>query len=199
MLIGRHRLVESAGGRERVPEFEVSPRIAGRLRHGVGPQRQAVRRMRERSRFMKGLYAWVGFKVIGVPFEIKERAHGQSTFNYTSLLSFAFDGITSFSTLPLKIWIFIGAIISFLAFLTGMIYIIRTMTLGVDVPGYASLIVSIMFFSGIQLLSLGVLGEYIGRIFAEVKRRPLYLIGQRFGIDDPDDSVTPPPLNHQQK
>ena len=159
----------------------------------------ALRAMGERARFSKGLYAWVGFKVIGVPFEIEERAHGHSTFNYTRLFSFAFDGITSFSTLPLKIWTFIGAIISFFAFLTGTVYVVRTAVLGVDVPGYASLIVSIMFFSGIQLLSLGVLGEYIGRIFAEVKRRPLYLIGERFGIDAPDDSVTPPPLNQQQK
>jgi len=159
----------------------------------------ALRAMGERARFSKGLYAWVGFKVIGVPFEMEERAHGHSTFNYSRLFNFAFDGITSFSTLPLKIWTFIGAIVSFFAFLTGIIYLVRTLVLGVDVPGYASLIVSIMFFSGIQLLSLGVLGEYIGRIFAEVKRRPLYLIGQRFGIDDPDDSVTPPPLNHHQK
>lgn len=157
----------------------------------------ALRAMGERARFSKGLYAWVGFKVTGVPFEIADRAHGYSTFNYRRLFSFAFDGITSFSTLPLKIWTFIGAVVSFFAFLTGMIYLVRTLILGVDVPGYASLIVSIMFFSGIQLLSLGVLGEYIGRIFAEVKRRPLYLIGQRFGIDDDCDAVTPPPLSRQ--
>jgi glycosyltransferase involved in cell wall biosynthesis len=156
---------------------------------------QALRAMGERARFSKGLYAWVGFRCIGVPFEVAERAHGVSSFNLHRLFSFAFDGITSFSTLPLKLWIYIGFIISFMAFLTGSFYLTRTLLFGVDVPGYASLIVSIMFFAGMQLLSLGIIGEYIGRIFAEVKRRPLYIIGERFGIEADPNDVTPPPFS----
>ena len=156
---------------------------------------QALRAMGERARFSKGLYAWVGFRSIGVPFDVSERAHGQSSFSLHKLFSFAFDGITSFSTIPLKLWIYVGFVISCLAFLTGSFYLIRTLLFGVDVPGFASLIVSIMFFAGMQLLSLGILGEYIGRIFAEVKRRPLYIIGERFGIEAGPDDVTPPPLH----
>ncbi len=153
---------------------------------------QALRAMGERARFSKGLYAWVGFRSIGVPFEVAERAHGTSSFNLHRLFRFAFDGITSFSTLPLKLWIYIGTLISMLAFLTGSVYLARTLIYGVDVPGYASLIVSIMFFAGMQLLSLGIIGDYIGRIFAEVKRRPLYIIGERFGLEANPNDVTPP-------
>jgi glycosyltransferase involved in cell wall biosynthesis len=155
---------------------------------------QALRAMGERARFSKGLYAWVGFRSIGVPFEVSERAHGVSSFSLRKLFSFAFDGITSFSTIPLKLWIYVGFIISCLAFVTGSFYLIRTLIWGVDVPGFATLIVSIMFFAGMQLLSLGIIGEYIGRIFAEVKRRPLYIIGERFGIEASPEDVTPPPF-----
>ena len=98
------------------------------------------------------------------------------------LTHLALDGLMSFSTLPLKVWSYIGLATSLLALTLASFYLIRTLIFGVDVPGYASLIVSITFFAGIQLLSLGIIGEYIGRIFAEVKRRPLYLIEERVGI-----------------
>ncbi|HYP58077.1 MAG TPA: glycosyltransferase family 2 protein [Beijerinckia sp.] len=143
----------------------------------------ALRSMREHARFSKGLYAWIGFKSIGVPFDVEERAHGVSKFSYRKLTRFALDGLMSFTTLPLRVWSYIGTMISLLALATAIYFVAVTLISGVDVPGYASLIVSITFFAGIQLLSLGILGEYIGRIFAEVKRRPLYLIQERFGLE----------------
>ncbi len=139
----------------------------------------ALRLMPERARFSKGLYAWVGFKSIGVPFEVQNRIEGQSKWSLRKLFRFAFDGMTSFSSVPLKIWTLIGSLVSSLAFIYALIFIFKTIFFGSDVPGYPSLIVSVMFFSGIQLMSLGILGEYISRIFAEVKRRPLYVVAER--------------------
>jgi len=138
---------------------------------------EALRTMREQARFSKGLYAWIGYKSIGVPFEVAERAYGTSKFSYRKLTRFALDGLMSFSTMPLKVWSYVGTVISGMALFFALYFIGETIILGVETPGFASLIVSIMFFAGVQLLSLGILGEYIGRIFAEVKRRPLYLIG----------------------
>ncbi|WP_454657829.1 glycosyltransferase family 2 protein [Bosea beijingensis] len=143
----------------------------------------ALRALPERARFSKGLYAWVGFRSIGVPFQVAEREHGQSKFKYRKLFSFAFDGLSSFSTVPLKIATWSGAVIAVIATFSALYFMLRTLLFGTDLPGFPSLIVSIMFFSGIQLVSLGMIGEYVGRIFAEVKRRPLYLIGERVGFD----------------
>ena len=151
----------------------------------------ALRAMPERARFSKGLYAWIGFRSIGVPFEVQERAFGESKFSYRTLTRFALDGLMSFSTLPLKVWTYVGTVISIGALATAVYFIFTTMTYGADVPGYASLIVSIMFFAGVQLMSLGILGEYIGRIFAEVKRRPLYLVGERIGVEGGDSPMPP--------
>jgi glycosyltransferase involved in cell wall biosynthesis len=150
--------------------------------------------MREHARFSKGLYAWIGFKSIGVPFDVEARLHGVSKFSYRKLTHLALDGLMSFSTLPLKVWSYIGLATSLLGLTLASFYLIRTLIFGVDVPGFASLIVSITFFAGIQLLSLGIIGEYIGRIFAEVKRRPLYLIEERVGVGPlaADDPVTRP-------
>ena len=144
----------------------------------------ALRSLRERARFNKGLYAWIGFKSIGVPFDVETRLHGQSKFSYRKLTRFALDGLMSFSTMPLMVWSYIGTAISVLAMATAVYFVANTLTYGVDVPGFASLIVSVTFLAGIQLLSLGVLGEYIGRIFAEVKGRPLYIVEQRIGGAD---------------
>jgi polyisoprenyl-phosphate glycosyltransferase len=146
--------------------------------------------MGERARFSKGLYAWVGFRSIGVEFEVAERLHGATKFNFPKLFSFAFDGISSFSTVPLKIATYLGSIIAMLATLAAFFYVVRTMLLGSDVPGFPTLVVAIMFFSGIQLVSLGLIGEYVGRIFAEVKRRPLYLVQDRIGLTDAPSVVT---------
>lgn len=142
---------------------------------------EALKRLGERARFSKGLYAWVGFRSIGVPFEVQERAHGTSKWGYRKLTRFAFDGISSFSTLPLKLATYSGLVISACAFTYAVVMAMRTLILGADVPGFPSIIVSVSFFSGIQLVFLGVIGEYIGRIFAEVKRRPLYVIADELG------------------
>ncbi len=149
---------------------------------------EALKSMGERARFSKGLYAWIGFKSIGVPFEVGERHAGTTKFSYGKLTRFALDGLMSFSTLPLKIWTYIGLVVSAFSLFMAIYYILQTIFHGIDVPGYASLIVSITFFAGVQMLSLGILGEYIGRIFAEVKRRPLYLVAER--LED-EASVAP--------
>ncbi|MGL5734527.1 MAG: glycosyltransferase family 2 protein, partial [Beijerinckiaceae bacterium] len=139
----------------------------------------ALRKLGERARFNKGLYAWIGFKSTGVLFDVADRAHGQSKFSYRKLTRFAFDGLASFTTMPLRVWTYVGALISIFAFAYAVIFVMRTLLYGIDVPGFPSLIVSVTFFAGVQLITLGVLGEYIGRIFAEVKRRPLYIIEER--------------------
>ncbi len=135
--------------------------------------------MRERARFNKGLFAWIGFKSIGVPFVVETRASGDSKVNLPRLMRFALDGIMSFSSIPLKVWTYIGLVISIFALGMAAYYWVRTMLFGVDTPGFPTLVVSIAFFSGVQLMSLGVLGEYIARIFNEVKGRPLYLVAER--------------------
>ncbi len=163
--------------------------------------RQAVdslRAMGERARFSKGLYAWIGFSSIGVPFQVAERAAGTTKFSYRKLTRFALDGIMSFSTLPLKVWSYVGTVVSVFALIMALYFILQTAISGVDVPGFASLIVSVMFLGGIQLLSLGVLGEYVGRIFAEVKRRPLYLVGERIGVGE-DGDASPVPARHRSR
>jgi glycosyltransferase involved in cell wall biosynthesis len=140
--------------------------------------------MPEFNRFMKGLYAWVGFKTIGIPFKVNKRQKGKSSWRLGSLTELAITGITSFSDIPLRIWGVIGFMISVLAFAYGLYIVGDTLLFGADVPGYATIIVAIMFFGGIQLLSIGILGEYIARIFNEVKQRPPYLIAQKYGFDD---------------
>jgi polyisoprenyl-phosphate glycosyltransferase len=142
---------------------------------------EVLRALPERARFSKGLYAWIGFSSIGVPFTVEERAHGTTKWSFRKLFRFAFDGITAFSTVPLRVWTYAGGLISALAIGAAIYFALEALFFGVDVPGYPSLIVSVMFFAGVQLMSLGIIGEYIGRIFAEVKRRPLYVVSERVG------------------
>jgi polyisoprenyl-phosphate glycosyltransferase len=137
---------------------------------------EAFLSLHERTRYNKGLFAWVGFRQHLIEHQRPERAAGQSSFNYRSLFRLAMEGITSFSSFPLRLWTYIGVTVSGLSFLYGSFIILRTLILGVDVPGYASLIVAVMFLGGINLLGIGMLGEYIGRIFVESKRRPLYVV-----------------------
>lgn len=149
----------------------------------------ALRKLPERARFSKGLYAWVGFKSIGVPFEVQDRLHGQSKWGIHKLTRFALDGLSSFSTLPLKLATYLGLGISIFAITYAITVIVRTLVFGTDLPGFPTLVVSVMFFSGIQLIFLGIIGEYIGRIFAEVKRRPLYIVAEEIGGEAED--ITP--------
>ena len=141
----------------------------------------------ERSRFNKGLYSWIGYKSIGVPYAVAERRHGKSKWSFTELAAFAVDGLTSFTTIPLRVWSLLGVIISLFALMYAAGFLFRTLFFGADVPGFPSLIISVMFFSGIQLISLGVLGQYIGRIYEEVKARPLFIVAEELGISE----VTP--------
>ncbi len=148
----------------------------------------AIKTMPERTRFMKGLFAWVGFKQTYIVYDRPNRLQGTTKWNYWKLWNFALDGITSFSLLPLKVWSYLGVVLSLLAFMYGSFLIMRTLILGIDVPGYASLMVTILFIGGVQLITLGILGEYLGRIYEETKQRPLYLIRERYGfhIDSED-------------
>lgn len=143
----------------------------------------ALKQMPERNRFMKGLFAWVGFKQTSVLYDRPQRYKGATKWNYWRLWNFAIDGITSFSFLPLKVWSYIGLVLSLLSFLYASFLIIRTLLFGIDVPGYASLMVAVLFLGGVQLLTLGILGEYLGRVYEEVKGRPLYLVRECYGFD----------------
>ena len=144
----------------------------------------ALKQPPERNRFMKGLYAWVGFKAIALPFEPNERQSGTSSFGASRLTRLALSGLASFSTLPLQFWVASGILISGLAVAYGFYVAIETFIHGNPVSGWPTLTVAIMFFSGIQLLSIGILGEYIGQIFNEVKQRPLYLIAEDISSKD---------------
>ena len=143
----------------------------------------ALNKCEERGRFMKGLYAWVGFTSIGVPFTVPKRATGKTSWHFNSLAELAITGITSFSNVPLRIWSFLGLLVSFISFSYAVFMICKTIIYGVDLPGYPSLMVAIMFFGGIQLLSVGILGEYIAKIFNEVKHRPKYIISKKLGFE----------------
>ena len=131
--------------------------------------------MPERNRFVRGIRSWVGFKQIGVPYERQARHAGSPKYTFRKLLYLALDGLISFSHTPLRIITILGFTVSFLSFLVASFYIIKKFTLGTGVPGFTTLVVSIFFLAGIQLMTIGVIGEYIGRISDEVKHRPLYV------------------------
>ena len=135
-----------------------------------------IKKLKERNRFMKGLMCWPGFRSTSVSFDRQKRAEGNTSWNYLKLINFGVDGLISFSSIPLRIWIYIGASVSVFAFFYASFIILRVILTGVDIPGYASLLVVTMFFAGVQLITLGVLGEYIGRIYEEVKGRPVYIV-----------------------
>ncbi len=142
---------------------------------------EVIKSMPERNRFMKGLFAWAGFKSAAVSYHREERTLGTTKFNYWKLWTLAVDGITSASTVPLRVWSYLGGTVALGALGYAIYIIIRTLTSGIQVPGYASLMVAILFLGGLQLFSLGVLGEYVGRILTEVKHRPLYVVRDTIG------------------
>lgn len=139
---------------------------------------EVLRRLPERNRFMKGLFAWAGFPSACIPYERPQRAAGTSKWSYWKLWNFALDGLLSFSTVPLRVWSYLGALIALCSLAFGAYVMGQTLLFGRDVPGYASLMTALSFLGGIQLISLGIIGEYIGRIFLEVKGRPLYVLRQ---------------------
>lgn len=138
----------------------------------------AINSLPENQRFMKGIFAWVGFRSITIEYKRPQRIAGSSKFNSWKLWNFALQGITGFGTLPLRIWTYIGFIVSIFAFIYASFLILRTLIMGVDLPGYASLVVIILFLGGLQLIGIGILGEYVGRIYMESKRRPPFIIDE---------------------
>ncbi len=144
----------------------------------------ALKQFPERNRFMKGLFAWVGFAQIGVPYTRPQRSAGASSWSYYRLWLLALDGITSFSTAPLRIWTGFGLALSGAAILAATALVVQTLVYGRQVPGYASLMVVILFGLALQLIAFGILGEYVGRLYQEVKGRPIYIVSQRTGFDD---------------
>lgn len=144
---------------------------------------EALRRIPERNRFMKGIFAWVGYRQAEVVYERPPRESGSTQWNYRKLWNFALDGITSFSTVPLRVWFYFGAVIAAFTVAYVIFLVVWTLYFGIDVPGYASLMVAVLFLGGIQIMSLGVIGEYLGRIYLEVKKRPLYLVQDAQGFE----------------
>lgn len=139
-----------------------------------------LKQLPEKQRFMKGLFAWVGFKTMTIEYVRQPRASGESKFSGWKLWNFALEGITSFSTLPLRVWTYMGVIGALITVVYALFIVIRTMIFGVDLPGYTSLFVAILFLGSVQLIGIGVLGEYIGRTYLESKRRPTYLIRKTY-------------------
>jgi glycosyltransferase involved in cell wall biosynthesis len=142
----------------------------------------AINACPERNRFMKGLYAWVGYPSIALPFTIAARLEGKTRWSFRSLYRLAMTGIISFSDVPLRIWGIIGFGIAALSFLSAAYMVCKAWLFGYDLPGYPSIMVAIIFFGGVQLLSIGILGEYIARIFCEVKQRPKYFVKQTVNL-----------------
>lgn len=169
-----HNRVSSVKIPENVGDFRLLDRVAV----------EAVKTLPERQRFMKGLFAWIGFKTVTVDYARSPRAAGSGKFSGWRLWNFALEGITSFSTVPLRVWTYIGGLGALMTFLYAVYIVLRIVILGVEVPGYASLLVAVLFLGSLQLLSVGLLGEYIGRIYLETKQRPVYVVRREFGQRD---------------
>lgn len=137
----------------------------------------------ERNRFMKGLYGWVGFRSLAIPVELEQRVAGETKFGFKGLFRLAFTGLTSFTHWPLRVWTFVGGLLAGFSIFYAFWIALRTMIWGADVPGWSTLTVAVFFLGGIQLISIGVLGEYLGRIFTEVKGRPGYLVAEERTFD----------------
>ncbi|MFM9852962.1 MAG: glycosyltransferase family 2 protein [Sphingomonadaceae bacterium] len=174
---GWYYQAHNALSHEKIPEHAGDFRLLDRKVIDV------IKAMPERNRFMKGLYAWSGFTQTGVEYDRTERLIGTTKFRYWKLWTLALDGITSSSTAPLRIWSYIGVVVALLSFLYALLIIGRTIWWGIETPGYASLITTVLFLGGLQLISLGVLGEYVGRILVEAKQRPLYVVRTQIGIE----------------
>ena len=144
----------------------------------------ALKTLPERTRFMKGIFAWLGFDQATIYYERQVRSAGESKWKYWQLWNFALEGILSFTTFPLRIWTYLGFSISVGAVIYASFIIIKTIVYGIDIPGYASLLVVMLLGIGFNMIALGVFGEYLGRIFIEVKQRPLYLIKNTYGFDE---------------
>lgn len=150
---------------------------------------EVIRNLPEKDRFMKGLFSWPGFKSTTVEFDRQTRAEGLSKSSYWKLWNFAISGITSFSTVPIRVGTYLGLLISLASFVYATFIVVKTLAFGVDVPGYSSLIVIILFLGGVQLVVIGLMGEYIGRIYKEVKGRPIYVVDRTVGLTPPRNGI----------
>jgi glycosyltransferase involved in cell wall biosynthesis len=154
-----------------------------------------IAKMPEKHRFMKGIFAWPGFKVASIEFQANVRANDtKSSWSFFKLWRFALDGLFSFSTAPLKIWTYVGVASALGAFVYLIITLIEKIVYGIAAPGYASILIVLLFFNGLLMISNGIQGEYIARIFEEVKGRPLYVVGQTIGFEQKAKSADPPAL-----
>ena len=178
---GFYRLFNAVSTTTKIPENAGDFRLMDRRVVEV------IKQLPERNRFMKGLFAWAGFNSIGVPYERPARAAGETKFNYWKLWNFALDGFFSFSSWPLRVWSYIGAGVALLSFIYMLVIITKVLFFGIDSPGYASLMCVILFLGGMQLISIGVLGEYLGRMFLEVKQRPVFVVEGIYGQYARDD------------
>ena len=158
------------------------PRDAGDFRLLDRRVVDAICSLPERNRFMKGLFVWPGFRQAVVSYERQPRSRGDTKFGYWRLWNFAIDGMTSFSTLPLRVWSYVGGLVALISFLYAIFLIGRTLIYGIELPGYASLMVVVLFLGGLQLLTLGIIGEYLGRTYEEVKGRPIYVVRKTNGL-----------------
>lgn len=160
------------GQRQKIPEDAgdfrlLSPRAA-----------TALRQMPERNRFFKGLSSWIGFKQVRVDYEPAPRAHGMTTWNVWSLIGFSIEGLTSFTVAPLRVASLLGLLLAAVALFFGIEILFETIVFGKDVPGYPSLVVGMMVIGGVQLVMIGVLGEYVGKMLSEIKARPVYFVAE---------------------
>ena len=144
----------------------------------------ALNELPESCRFMKGLFAWVGFRTATVEYARPERIAGTTKFNGWRLWNFALEGLTSFSTDPLRIWTYLGGVVALTSFVFAIVVVLRVLVHGIDVPGYASVIIAVTFLGGLQLIGIGVIGEYLGRAYVESKRRPVYLVRRIYKAKD---------------
>ena len=161
----------------RLSDYPIEPNV-GDFRLFDRQVVDVLNEMPERVRFMKGMFAWVGFAPVTVEYNRDERTAGESKWNYWKLWNFALDGITGSTTLPIRAWSYFGACVAIFAVLFGIYLILRTLIFGVDVPGYASLMVITLFLGACNLIALGMLGEYIGRLTVETKKRPIFVVDQ---------------------
>lgn len=156
----------------------------------------ALKKLPENNRFMKGLFSWVGYRQIGIEYARDERAAGETKWKYWKLWNFALDGITTSSTWPLRIWTYFGLGVAFFAFVYAAYLVVRTVVFGVDVPGYASIMVAVLFLGAVNIIATGIIGEYLGRVFIEVRKRPLYLVRELQGLES--DSYDNPKIEQSE-
>lgn len=143
---------------------------------------EELKRLRETQRYTKGMYCWIGFKKTSVPFETQDRVAGDSHMSYSNLLSLATDGLTSFTVAPLKLSVYFGFLISIVAFIYLFYVLCKAIVYGDPVAGYPTLVILVLFFGGLQLIALGIIGEYLGKIYYETKSRPAYVVSEKDGV-----------------